>query len=82
MIVDGKVDSWETITLVVETEGVNPVSVKLLGRDDKYIYTHIKKNSPVQARNIFSRFPKMDVEKILYDLRDSYLIYFVQGEVK
>ena len=52
MIVDGKVGSWETITLVVETEGVNPVSVKLLGRDDKYIYTHIKKNSPVQSRNI------------------------------
>ena len=82
MIVNGDVDSWETINVYVETDGVNPVSVKLLGRDDKYIYTHIKKNSPVQARSIFSRFPKMDVERILYDLRDSYLIYFVRGEVK
>ena len=82
MIVNGDVDSWETIKVYVETDGVNPVSVKLLGRDDKYIYTHIKKNSPVQARSIFSRFPKMDVERILYDLRDSYLIYFVRGEVK
>ena len=82
MIVNGDVDSWETINVYVETDGVNPVSVKLLGRDDKYIYTHIKKNSPVQARSIFNRFPKMDVERILYDLRDSYLIYFVRGEVK
>lgn len=82
MIVNGDVDSWETINVYVETEGVNQMSVKLLGRDDKYIYTHIKKNSPVQARSIFSRFPKMDVERILYDLRDSYLIYFVRGEVK
>lgn len=82
MIVNGDVDSWETINVYIETDGVNPISVKLLGRDDKYIYTHIKKNSPVQARSIFSRFPKMDVERILYDLRDSYLIYFVRGEVK
>ena len=82
MIVNGDVETWEAITVLVETEGVNQMSVKLLGRDAKYIYTHIKKNSPVKARNIFSRFPKMDVERILYDLREMYLIYFVRGEVK
>lgn len=81
MIVNGDVDSWETINVYVETE-YNVVSVRLLKRDAKYIYTHINKNSPVKATDIFNRFPKMDVERILYDLRDSYLIYFVRGEVK
>ena len=72
---------WETATVYVETEGVNPITVKMLGRDYKYIYTFIKKNSPVEALNIFQRFRKMDVEQILYDLRDMNLVYFVR-EVK
>lgn len=72
---------WETATVYVETEGVNPVTVKMLGRDYKYIYTFIKKNSPVEALNIFQRFRKMDVEQILYDLRDMNLVYF-KREVK
>lgn len=80
MIVDGDVGSWETINVYAETE-YNVVSVRLLKRDSKYIYTYINKNSPVKATDIFNRFPKMDVERVLYDLRDSYLIYFVR-EVK
>lgn len=72
---------WETATVYVETEGVNPVTVKMLDRDYKYIYTFIKKNSPVEALNIFQRFRKMDVEQILYDLRDMNLVYF-KREVK
>ena len=72
---------WETATVYVETEGVNPVTVKMLNRDYKYIYTFIKKNSPVEALNIFQRFRKMDVEQILYDLRDMNLVYF-KREVK
>lgn len=72
---------WETATVYVETEGVNPVTVKMLDRDYKYIYTFIKKNSPVESLTIFQRFRKMDVEQILYDLRDMNLIYFAR-EVK
>lgn len=71
---------WETAKIMVETDGVNQTSVKLLDRDYKYIYTHIKKNAPVKATTIFERFPKMDVESILYDLREMYLIYFVLDE--
>lgn len=69
---------WETAKVVVETDGVNPISVKMLGRDSKYIYTYIKKNSPVKATTIFERFKNMDVEQILYDLRDMGLVYFVR----
>ena len=72
---------WETAKILIEDEG-NPVSVKLLDRDYKYIYTYIKKNAPVEAIKVFQRFPKLDVESILYDLREMYLIYFVRGEVK
>ena len=72
---------WETAKILIEEEG-NPVSVKLLDRDYKYIYTYIKKNAPVEAIKVFQRFPKFDVESILYDLRGMYLIYFVRGEVK
>lgn len=71
---------WETAKVMIETDGVNPTSVKLLDRDYKYIYTHIKKNSPVKATTIFEKFPKMDVEQILYDLREMYLIYFIVEE--
>ena len=69
---------WETALIKVETDGVNPVSVKLLDRDYKYIYTFIKKNTPVKATDVFERFSKMDVESILYDLREMYLVYFVR----
>lgn len=75
------IESWETITIVAEYEGVNPVTVKLLERDFKYIYTFIKKQGRVKATTIFQRFQKMDVERILLDLRDMYLIFFVR-EVK
>lgn len=69
---------WDNALVKVETDGVNPVSVKLLDRNYKYIYTYIKKNSPVKANDIFKRFSKMDVESILYDLREMYLVYFVR----
>ena len=69
---------WESAKVYVEFDGVNPVSVKLLDRNYKYIYTFIKKNSPVKATEIFERFPKMNVEEILYDLREMYLIFFVR----
>ena len=69
---------WDNALVKVETDGVNPVSVKLLDNEYKYIYTYIKKNSPVMATDIFNRFRRMDVEKVLYELRDSYLIYFVR----
>ena len=72
---------WETAKIMIEDEG-NPVTVKLLDRDYKYIYTYIKKNAPVEAIKVFQRFPNFDVESILYDLREMYLIYFVRGEVK
>lgn len=71
---------WENAKIMVETDGVNPVSVKLLDRDYKYIYTHIKNNAPIKASLVFQRFPKMDVEQILYDLREMYLIYFVRDD--
>ena len=77
-IVNGDVGSWETIVVAKETESVNPITVKMLGRDFKYIYTFIKKNEKVKATEIFQRFPKMDVERILYDLRAMYLVYFVR----
>lgn len=79
-IVNGDVGAWETIIVKAETE-VNPITVKMLRRDYKYIYTFIKKNSPVAAMTIFQRFRKMDVENVLYDLRDMYLVYFIR-EVK
>ena len=63
------IDVWETVTVVAEYEDVNPMTVKLLGRDYKYIYTFIKRNKSVKAISIFQRFPKMDVENILLDLR-------------
>ena len=78
LIVTGDVGAWETIKVKVETEGVNPITVRMLQGDSKYIYTFIKKNSPVMATDIFNRFRRMDVEKVLYELRDSYLIYFVR----
>ena len=72
---------WETAKIVIEENG-NPVTVKLLDRDYKYIYTFIKKNAPVESVKVFQRFPKLDVESILYDLREMYLIYFVRAEVE
>ena len=80
-IINGDVGAWETVIVKAETEGVNPITVKMLGRDYKYIHTFIKKNSPVAALTIFQRFRKMDVENVLYELRDMYLVYFIR-EVK
>lgn len=72
---------WETAKIMIEENG-NPVTVKLLDRDYKYIYTYIKKNAPVESVKVFQRFPKLPVESILYDLREMYLIYFVREEVE
>ena len=72
---------WDEAIAKVETDGVNNTSIRLLDNDYKYIYTYIKKNEPVQALKIFERFPKLEVEDILYDLREMYLVYFVR-EVK
>lgn len=76
VVTDREVGCWETIKVCKEFEDVNPITVKLLDRDFKYIYTFIKKRESVMATEIFSRFPKMDVERILYDLRDMHLIFF------
>lgn len=75
------IETWETIVVNHEFEDVNPITVKMLGRDFKYIYTFIKKQGSVNAISIFNRFPKMDVERILIDLRDMHLVYFSR-EVK
>lgn len=72
------IETWETIVVNHEFEDVNPVTVKMLGRDFKYIYTFVKKNSPVKATTIFERFPKMNVEQILSDLRLMHLVYFTR----
>lgn len=72
---------WETAKIYVEKEDVNPITVKLLDRDYKYVFTYIEKNEPVTATSVFQKFQKLDVESILYDLREMYLIYFVR-EVK
>ena len=77
-IISEDVGSWETVKVYKEFEDVNPITVKMLDRDFKYIYTFIKKNSPVMAMEIFQRFPKMDVERILLDLRLMHLVYFVR----
>ena len=69
---------WESAKVCLEFDGVNPVTVKFLDRDYKYIYTYVKKNSPVKATTIFERFPKMDVEQILSDLRLMHLVYFTR----
>ena len=72
---------WETTKVCLEYEGVNLTTVKFLDRDYKYIYTFVKKHNPVKATVIFEKFPKMEVESILYDLREMHLVYFVR-EVK
>ena len=73
------IESWETITIIAEDEeNINKITVRMLERDFKYIYTFIKKQGSVNAINIFSRFPKMDVERILLDLRDMNLVYFTR----
>ena len=80
IVADETVGSWETILVHKEFEDVNPITVRMLERDFKYIYTFIRKNSPVRAIDIFNRFSKMDVEKILYDLRLMHLVYFTRSE--
>lgn len=72
---------WEEAKAKVETEEVNKNSIRLLDNDYKYVYTFIKKNDPVECSEIFKQFPKLEVEDILYDLREMYLVYFVR-EVK
>lgn len=72
------IETWETVTVKVETDSVNSITVKLLERDFKYIYTFIKKRKTVKALEVFQRFPKMNVEKILIDLRLMNLVYFIR----
>ena len=73
------IESWETITIIAEDEeNINKITVRMLERDFKYIYTFIKKQGTVKAIDVFQRFPKMDVEHILLDLRDMYLVYFTR----
>lgn len=79
--IDESIESWENVIVNAEYEDVNPVTVKLLGRDFKYVYTYIKRNGSVNAINIFQRFQKFDVEQILIDLRLMHLVYFSR-EVK
>ena len=74
--INEEIGSWETVKVYEEFEDVNKMTVKMLERDFKYIYTYITKNSPVMATDVFQRFPKMEVEKILIDLRLMHLIYF------
>lgn len=76
--IDEEIKAWETIIVIREFEDVNPVTVRLLERDYKYIYTFIKKRENVKALEIFQRFPKMDVEQILLDLRLMHLVYFTR----
>ena len=76
--IEEDISAWETVIVKAEYESVNPITVRLLERDFKYIYTFIKKNSPVNALEIFQRFPKMEVENILKDLRLMHLVYFVR----
>lgn len=79
--IEEEIDSWENVIVNAEYESVNPITVKMLERDFKYIYTYIKRNESVNAINIFQRFQKFDVEQILYDLRLMHLVYFSR-EVK
>ena len=78
IITDETVGSWESVCVYHEFEDVNLITVKRLQRDYKYIYTFIKKRQRVRAKEIFARFPKMDVEQILYDLRGMHLIFFAR----
>lgn len=79
--IDEEIGSWETVKVYSEFEDVNPMTVKMLSRDFKYIYTFIKKRKSVLATEIFTRFPKMEVEQILMDLRGMHLVFFAR-EVK
>ena len=76
--IDEEIGSWETVTINAEYDSVNKITIRMLERDFKYIYTFIKKNEPVKAIDIFNRFPRMDVEKILIDLRLMNLVYFTR----
>lgn len=76
--IDEKIGSWETVIINAEYDSVNKITIRMLERDFKYIYTFIKKNEPVKAIDIFNRFPRMDVEKILMDLRLMNLVYFTR----
>ena len=79
--IEEEIESWETVKVVAEYEGVNPITVRMLERDFKYIYTFIKKQGRVKAIDVFNRFQKMDVEHILIYLMLMHLVYFVR-EVK
>ena len=71
-----KVEDWNGIYCILEYESVNPITIKMLPRDCKIIYTYIKKNTPVKAVDLLRKFHRYDVDQILRDLRDMHLIYF------
>ena len=63
----------------LETEGVNPVTIRLLEYEYKVVYTYIKKNKVVSYDELLKRFQKWDIRTILEDLELDYLIWFEKG---
>lgn len=66
----------------LETEGVNPITVKMLPYEAKVVYTYIKKNKTVECTELVKHFKKWDVKSIVKDLNDMYLVYFERGNQK
>ena len=66
----------------LETEGVNPITVKMLPYEAKVVYTYIKKNKTVECNELIKHFKKWDVKSIVKDLNDMYLVYFERGNQK
>lgn len=76
MIVDN-INDCESITVHLENEGVNKITVKRLDYDLKRVYTFIKRNNgSVKAVELIKKFSEYDVEDLLMDLQQMYLIYF------
>jgi len=76
MIVDN-INDCEGITVHLENEGVNKITVKRLDYDLKRVYTFIKRNNgSVKAVELIKKFSEYDVEDLLMDLQQMYLIYF------
>lgn len=71
------VKDWREITIHLEHEGVNKTTVKRLDYDLKRVYTFIKRNNgSVKAVELIKKFSEYDVEDLLMDLQQMYLIYF------
>ena len=45
----------------LETEGINPITVKMLPYEAKVVYTYIKKNKTVECNELIKHFSKWDV---------------------